>query len=89
LKLFNKCCTFGQHLLFLYSMNENKIRVVVFCKEYFTDFFTKQRQKVRDKILWTLKIIETFPQVPIDYLQHMEGTNGLYEIRAKLGSDIF
>ena len=58
-------------------------------KDYFSDFYEKQKQKVKDKILWTLRIIETQQQIPTDYLKHMEGTDGLYEIRAQRGSDIF
>lgn len=34
-------------------------------------------------------MIETLKRVPEDYLKHIEGTNGLYEIRVQLGSDIF
>ncbi|MBK7634835.1 MAG: type II toxin-antitoxin system RelE/ParE family toxin [Saprospiraceae bacterium] len=33
--------------------------------------------------------METQKQIPIDYLKHIEGTNGLYEIRVQQGSDIF
>jgi phage-related protein len=70
-------------------MSEIKIRTVTFYKDYFSDFFKKQKTKVRDKILWTFRIIETQKQVPTDYLKHMEGTDGLYEIRVQQGSDIF
>ena len=70
-------------------MSNEKIRTVFLYKEYFSDFFEKQKQKVKDKILWTFKIIETLNQVPQDYLKHMEGTDGLYEIRIQQGSDIF
>ena len=58
-------------------------------KDYFTDFYDKQKRKVKDKIIWTFKLIETIQQVPEDYLKHMKGTEGLYEIRVQLGSDIF
>jgi phage-related protein len=33
--------------------------------------------------------VETLQQVPTDYLKHIEGTDGLYEIRVQTGSDIF
>ena len=52
-------------------------------------FFAKQRQKVKDKIIWTLKLIEEVKQVPETYLKHLAGTDGLYEIRVQSGSDIF
>jgi len=34
-------------------------------------------------------LIEDLDRVPETYLKHIEGTNGLYEIRVKHGSDIF
>ena len=40
-------------------------------------------------MLWTFRIIETLQQIPTDYLKHLEGTDGLYEIRVQQGSDIF
>jgi phage-related protein len=70
-------------------MSNEKIRTVFLYKEYFTEFYEKQKQKVKDKILWTFRVIETLKQVPQDYLKHMEGTDGLYEIRVQQGSDIF
>lgn len=70
-------------------MEEQKIRDIFLYKDYFTNFYNKQRQKVKDKIIWTFKIIETFQQVPSEYLKHLEGTDGLYEIRVQGGSDIF
>lgn len=70
-------------------MGEIRIRTVTLYKDYFSDFYIKQRQKVKDKILWTFRIIETQKQIPTDYLKHLEGTDGLYEIRVQQGSDIF
>ncbi|MCX6257779.1 MAG: type II toxin-antitoxin system RelE/ParE family toxin [Bacteroidia bacterium] len=70
-------------------MSIEKIRSVFLYKDYFNDFYNKQKQKVKDKIIWTFRIIETQKQVPEDYLKHMEGTGGLYEIRVQLGGDIF
>jgi phage-related protein len=70
-------------------MSGIKLRTVILYKNYFSDFYQKQKQKVRDKILWTFRIIETQQQIPSDYFRHIEGTDGLYEIRIKQGSDIF
>jgi phage-related protein len=44
---------------------------------------------VRDKIIWTLDLIEELERVPETYLKHLENTDGLYEIRVQQGSDIF
>ncbi len=70
-------------------MSSEKIRIVLLYKDYFTEFFEKQKQKVKDKIIWTFRLIESQRKVPEDYLKHIEGTEGLYEIRVQLGSDIF
>ena len=70
-------------------MHQLKVRTVFAYKTYFSDFFVKQRLKVRDKIIWTIWIIEHLQQVPEDYLKHLEGTDGLYEIRVQQGSAIF
>ena len=68
---------------------EKKIRTVTFYKDYFIEFFVKQREKVQDKITWTLELIEHLEKIPETYLKHLENTDGLYEIRVKQGSDIF
>ena len=70
-------------------MSELKLRTVTLYKDYFSNFFKKQRQKVKDKIIWTFRIIETQKQIPTDYLKHIAGTDGLYEIRVQQASDIF
>jgi phage-related protein len=64
-------------------------RAIIFYKDYFQEFFVKQKEKVKDKIIWTFELIEELPRVPETYLRHIENTNGLYEIRVQLGSDIF
>ena len=70
-------------------MSNEKIRTVFLYKNYFTDFYNQQKQKVKDKIIWTFKLIETIQNVPEDYLKHLEGTDGLYEIRLQVGGDIY
>ncbi len=70
-------------------MSNQKIRTIFLYQNYFEDFYTKQKQKVKDKILWTFRLIETIEQVPEDYLKHLSGTDGLYEIRVQQGSDTF
>lgn len=69
--------------------NKQKIRTTVFYKDYFEEFFIKQRDKVKDKIIWTLELIQELERVPETYLKHIENTDGIYEIRIQQGSDIF
>lgn len=66
-----------------------KYREVILYKDYFEDLFKQQSRKVQDKIIKVLDILETVERVPITYLKYVEGTNGLFEIRVQLGSDIF
>ena len=66
-----------------------KFSTIVAYKDYFEAFLMKQRQKGREKIIWTFLLIEEMQQVPDTYLKHLEGTEGLYEIRIQLGTDIF
>lgn len=66
-----------------------KVREVITYKEYFDDFFKKQPQKVRDKIIKVLDIIEQIDRIPMTYLKYIEGTNGLFEVRVQLGNNIF
>ena len=48
-----------------------------------------QREKVKEKIIWTFELIEDFQKVPETYLKHIENKEGLYEIRVQQGSDIY
>lgn len=66
-----------------------QIRTIITYKNYFEEFLNKQTKKVKEKISWTLLLIQEVKQVPETYLKHIEGTDGLYEIRIQLGSDIF
>jgi phage-related protein len=68
---------------------KQKYRQITFFKEYFQSFFDKQSKKVRAKIVWTFDLVEDLRRVPETYLKHIENTDGLYEIRVQLGSDIF
>lgn len=70
-------------------MNSNKVRQIVLYKNYFKEFYGKQNQNVKDKITWTLRLIETQQRVSEEYLKHIEGTDGLYEIRVQSGGNIF
>ncbi len=69
--------------------NRITYRTVISYKSYFDDFLVAQNLKVKLKIAWTLKLIEEIQQVPETYLKHIEETDGLYEVRIQLGSDIF
>ena len=64
-------------------------REVIYYRNYFQSFYSKQNPKVKAKILWTITVIEEIEHVTEIYLKHLTGTEGLYELRVKFGSDIF
>ena len=69
-------------------MNE-KVREVVEFENHFSEFLKKQPEKVQNKIFKIIEAIETLERVPSNYLKMLFGTNGLYEARIQLGSDIW
>jgi len=75
--------------VFFILSETTKYRTIIVYGNYFEEFFLKQRQKVKDKILWTFLLIEEIPQIPETYLKHIEGTHNLYEIRIQFSNDIF
>jgi phage-related protein len=64
-------------------------RRIVFYKSYFQDFYDAQTEKVRLKIDFVLDLIQVLDKIPEKFFKHMENTDGLYEIRIKVGSNIF
>ena len=70
-------------------VEHKKFRTITFYKNYFQDFFAKQNKKVKAKIIWTFDLVEDLQRVPEPYLKHIENTDGLYEMRVQLGTDIF
>jgi phage-related protein len=66
-----------------------KVREVIAYKHYFEEFLLQQPTKVQDKIFKVIEIIETFERVPSHYLKALRDTDGLYEARIKLGSNVW
>lgn len=65
------------------------IRELIFYEQYFFDFYDAQPKKAQEKIDYVLDLIANVERVPEKFLKHLEDTDGLYEIRVKVGSDIF
>ena len=70
-----------------YLCGVRRFRSIETYKHYFEEFFGNQKEKVRDKIVWTFQLIEEHERVPKTYFDHLE--DGIYEIRVKLGSNIY
>lgn len=66
-----------------------KIREIIAYKNYFEDFLKSQPVKVQNKIFKIIEAIETLERIPTTYLKLISGSNGLYEARIQLGSDIW
>jgi len=64
-------------------------RNIIFYQSYFQDFFLEQNSKVREKIAYVFRVINTVHNIPIKFLKHLEGTDGLYEIRIEFESNIY
>ncbi len=64
-------------------------REIVFYKDYFEEFYETLSDRVKKKILWTFRLIRELDRIPDSYLKHLEGTDGLYEIRAQQGNNIY
>jgi len=64
-------------------------RHITFHEHYFTDFYLEQTEKVQEKIEYVFKIIRTVQNVPKKFLEHITGTDGLYEIRIEFESNIY
>jgi len=67
----------------------SKKRELYFFKDYYEKFYDNQTDKVKRKILWTLRIIEDIDRIPELYLKHLKNTSGLYEIRVQVLSNIY
>jgi phage-related protein len=64
-------------------------RQIIFHQNYFIDFYLEQTKNVQEKIEYVFKVIRTVQNVPKKFLDHMSGTNGLYEIRVEFESNIY
>ena len=66
-----------------------KKRDLLFYRDCFNEFYSEQTSKVQKKILWTLRVIEDLERIPEIFFKHLTGTDGLYEIRVRSGSNIY
>lgn len=70
-------------------MTEHFLRDTFVYKNYFWDFYNSQTSKVQDKVDFVIGLVRTLRIVPEKFLKHLEGTDGLYKMRIKVGSNIF
>ncbi len=66
-----------------------RYRQIIYFKDYFFDFFEQQTEKVKEKIDYVLFVVTVANRIPHKFFQHLEGTNGLYEIRVEFQGNIY
>lgn len=67
----------------------DRVRQLIFFKDYFLEFFDQQSEKVKEKIDHVLFVVTVAERIPPKFFQHLEGTNGLYEIRVEFQGNIY
>lgn len=67
----------------------NAQRQIIFHEHHFIEFYLNQTEKVQEKIDYVFKILRTVQNVPRKFLDHMTGTDGLFEIRIEFESNIY
>jgi len=64
-------------------------RKIIFHGDHFIDFYLEQKEKVQEKIEYVFKILKILQKVPKKILDHVKGTDGLYEIRVEFEGNIY
>lgn len=66
-----------------------KVRYIKLFKTYFKEFYVEQTKPVRDKINFVLRLVETQRIIPKKFFRIIEGSDGIYEIRVEMDSNIY
>jgi phage-related protein len=64
-------------------------REIKFYDNYFIEFYLSLDSSIQEKIEYVFKVIRTVDRIPQKFLRHIEGTEGLYEIRIKESNNIY
>ena len=64
-------------------------RQIIFHKHYFQEFYIGLDDKTKEKFRYVFRLIRTVKKVPEKFLKHLEGADGVYEIRIEVGSNIY
>mgnify|MGYP002858033714 CR=1 FL=1 len=66
-----------------------KVRSIKLFRSYYKDFYVAQTQSVRDKMNFVLRLVETQRIIPKKFFRVIEGSDGIYEIRVEVESNIY
>lgn len=53
------------------------------------EFLTSLSSKQAQKMTWVMRLFEEHDRLPSQYFEKLVNTNGIWEIKAQFGSDIF
>ena len=57
--------------------------------KYFFEFYNKLSKDLQEKIDWVFELVKTVDHIPKKYFQHLENSDGLFEIRIEFESNIY
>jgi phage-related protein len=57
--------------------------------KYFLEFYTGLDKDLQEKIDWVFELVKTVDFIPKKYFNHIENSDGLYEIRIEYQSNIY
>ncbi len=64
-------------------------RRLIFFRNYYSDFFNKQSEKVKDKIDYVLILVTIAERIPKKFFKQITGSEGLYEVRIEFEGNIY
>jgi len=64
-------------------------RQIIFYEHYFKEFYILVNDNVKEKIGYVFRVIKTVDRVSEKFLKHIKGSDGLYEIRIEVSSNIY
>ena len=56
-------------------------RKIIFFRHYFLQFYLSLDEKDQEKIEYVFDLVKNLQWIPKKFLKHVEGTDGLFEIR--------
>ncbi|MEX2567909.1 MAG: type II toxin-antitoxin system RelE/ParE family toxin [Cyclobacteriaceae bacterium] len=65
------------------------VRKIIFYENHFMEFYQHQDEKVKSKIQYVFELIKQVERVPTKFLDHLESTDRLYEVRVEYQSNIY
>ena len=57
--------------------------------KYFFEFYNKLDKDIQAKIDWVFELVKAVDHIPQKYFQHLENTDGIFEIRIEFKSNIY